>query len=214
MKTRMTTIKRPRVMTWATMILAGFALLMTTLPAAAQCCGGQAHGDSEFSMGPRLAGLDLTDEQQKQVNGIAEQRQATGLKLRAEQTRLQAELHAEMLKENPNTDRLYELVGKMTKVHGELQKNKIDQHLAIGKILTAEQRAKMTAMAGRGHGGMGGPCMGRGGCDAHGRGGKAMGCGPQQGAKKAAGCAAKCGAEKAAACGAADKTAGCGAHKR
>lgn len=191
MKTQKMTHQR---FAWAVMILTGLALLTTTLPASAQCRGGQGQGqgDAEFRMGPRLAGLDLTDEQQKEVDGILDARREANLKLRAEQTRLRAEMHAEMVKEVPNENHLYDLVGKMTKIRGEIQKSRIDQHLAIGKVLTAEQRAKMTMMAGRGHRGMDGPRMGQGrghgcgmGCDGPKKGGQARGCGSNCGSRKA-----------------------------
>ena len=123
--------------------------------------GGPGHGFGMF--GPRMAErLDLTEQQQEAIAKIRQEGSKGNLELRKQMMRLRNEIQGEMLKDQPSEKTVLDLTAQMGKIRTELQSNRIKQQLAIGKLLTPEQRDQMLLM---GQGGR----QGRGGHDRHGR---------------------------------------------
>lgn len=158
------------------MILAGAGAAAAQGPAP---CGGQA------GPGARMAQrLGLDEKQQESVAKIREDGRRRDLALRKEIMRLRNELHGEMLKDDPDEGTVLSLSDKVGDLQNQLRGNRLQDRLAIRKLLTPEQRDRMLMMgerggrgesAGRGESGGCGEFRGRGefgGCGGrHGHGG-------------------------------------------
>lgn len=114
-------------------------------------------------MGP----MGLNDDQRKAIEKIRTDGQDAMLSARKEMMRLRHAMQGEMLKDDLDAGAIRKLVEKMGDLRTQMQLQRLEQRLAIRKLLTPEQRDR--AMLRQGHRGDRGPrgmhrMMGRGGC--------------------------------------------------
>ncbi|MFH1842468.1 MAG: Spy/CpxP family protein refolding chaperone [bacterium] len=172
-----------------------------------------ALGDAEFPKpdgfqpGERMLArltqqLDLSEEQQADIEKIVADGQEQRIEQRKQLRRLQHDLEGEMMADRISETRVMGLIEEIGAVRIEQQKNRMMQKLAIRELLTPEQRDRLMlqhdgerGFGGRGPGSHGqfGPghgssphgCSGKGGCTGHqqGRQGGFPGCNQQRGPK-------------------------------
>ncbi len=121
--------------------------------------------------------LDLSDEQRQQIDTLREKGRREALALRKQLLRLRNELHGEMLQDTPDADKVTRLARKIGDVKTQLRVHRLEQRLAVRKLLTPEQRDELLLMLAR-HGRRGGGAMG---CMPGGRPGGRRGHGPRGG---------------------------------
>jgi Spy/CpxP family protein refolding chaperone len=130
--------------------------------------GGEGF-DAEARLEHLTEMLDLTSEQQTQIEAIQTKGRAANQELRKEVLRLENQLEGELLKDEPSQKTVLDLTKKLGGLRTEMQTNRVSNRFAVRELLTPEQRDKMVAM-GPGHGrGRGHGCAG---CDGEGRGGR------------------------------------------
>ena len=144
------TTRNRRLSLVMTLVTTG-ALLLATGAALAQDAGADAPDPNPRR--ERLAHLlDLTDAQQTQVTQIQDEGHAKRLALRKQLLRLKNELQGEMLRDEPAVAKVNELAEQMGALRTEMQKQRLQQRLAVRRVLTAEQRDKMLVVGeGRDH---------------------------------------------------------------
>jgi Spy/CpxP family protein refolding chaperone len=125
--------------------------------------------------------LGLTEDQHKAAAKIHQDARAALMAVRKDLMRLRNELAGHLLKDEPDGAALRKLVQKMGDLRTQMQIQRLEQRLAIRKLLTPEQRDRMLLQ--------GGPCGPRGG---------GRGCGP---------CGPRCGGRGFGPCG---PRGGCG----
>lgn len=172
-----------------TLLVSALALLLVTGSVAlvqAQGPGGRGGRGDHCAManrGPELRlekmaeQLDLTADQVQAIEKIRAEGRARNQELRKQVMRLQNEKRGELLKDEPNTDTVIKLTRSIGELRTTMQTNRMENRLAIRKLLTPEQKDKMLIIGARqgrhGQRGFGGQ---RGGdCDnsgPHGRGGR------------------------------------------
>lgn len=171
------------------------ALLIGTVSTQAAGRGMMARGPegAGFHMERFGAGLGLTDEQKEKLDAIHEKGRDEMLPLQKEMARARNEMKGEWLKDSPSESALRKLAEKIGGIETQMEILRIQHHLAMRNILTAEQRDRMFVMGDR----MGGRGFERGDRDGrrcgdscmHGRGmrggrghfGECDGTGPGQG---------------------------------
>lgn len=94
--------------------------------------------------GQRLARLDLTDEQKTAIKELHEETREARLESEAKIRQLEQELHGEMTKDEPNADRVSDLVRKIGDLRTEMQLSRVKLQMATHDHLTPEQRAHLT----------------------------------------------------------------------
>lgn len=142
---------------------------------------GRASGRAGDLMARRL---DLTDAQREAMTKLREEGRARDVPLRKQMQQLRNELKGEMLKDDPSDRTVTDLARQMGELRTRMQTGRLQDRLAMRKLLTPEQRDKLILMGegrrggerGRGgmHGGRRGGWNGRGGggrgCDGTGPG--------------------------------------------
>ena len=111
---------------------------------------------------PLLDRLDLSDAQRAKIDDLRDKGLQERLQIRKELMRLRNELQGEMLKDNPDADRVSRLARKIGDLRTDLQVSRLRQRLAVRKILTPEQRDRLLMMHGTRLGGRRGGCAGGG----------------------------------------------------
>ena len=100
-----------------------------------------------------LKGLNLTDAQQEQIRKLQIKSQKDAIKLQADLKLANIELH-ELIQADKTGAKLDKAIAKVSDLKNKLFKARINKRMAIRKVLTAEQRKKMTANCMNGmHGG-------------------------------------------------------------
>ncbi len=158
MNTRKTPRTRTITGTLVVLLIAGLATVALA-QGPGQGFGGQGNGRfGDFEGGPQLRlermaeRLELTADQVAAIEKIRDAGRAENLQLRKEMMRLRNEKQGEMLKDEPSTKTVLALTRKMGDLRTEMQANRMENRLAVRKLLTPAQRDKML-MFGEGRGG-------------------------------------------------------------
>ncbi|MGD9486392.1 MAG: Spy/CpxP family protein refolding chaperone [Calditrichaceae bacterium] len=123
-------------------------------------------------MGQKMNGncvtaLDLTDEQQAKITDLRLQMEKEVLPLRNEMDKLRGELRLEMTAEKFNEGKVKKISGEMSTIREKMQLKRLNHQRAVRSLLTPEQQKQFDLQLlsgnGKGHGGMCGDRMGRGG---------------------------------------------------
>jgi len=122
-----------------TLIPAAVVLLMLFAQSFAQV-GGRLKRIHEFQ------GLDLTEEQQVQIEQINTDAMKAHLPIRSKLQTLNAELDEILIADNPNRGAINRKIDEMSSLRTEMQKDRIDTRLKIRELLTEEQRVKFDAI--------------------------------------------------------------------
>lgn len=112
-----------------------------------------AQMDDPWPHGMRFRNLDLTEEQQAQIEEITTATMKEHLSVRSKLQTLKAELDELMIADTPNQGAIHRKIEEMSDLRAEMQKAQIDTRLRIRGLLTEEQRVRFDAM------GMHGPGM-------------------------------------------------------
>lgn len=128
-----------------TLIPAAVILLLIFAQSFAQE-GGRLKRIHEFD------GLDLTQEQQTQIEQITTDAMKTHLPVRSKLQTLKAELDELLIADSPNRGAINRKIDEMSSLRTEMQKDRIDTRLKIRELLTDEQRVKFDTMRMRGPG--------------------------------------------------------------
>ena len=99
--------------------------------------------------------LDLSEEQQAQLEAITTETMKEHLPIRSKLQTLKAELDELLIADNPNQGAINRKIDEMSGLRTEMQKARIDTRLRIRALLTEEQRVKFDTMGMRGHRGPG-----------------------------------------------------------
>jgi Spy/CpxP family protein refolding chaperone len=145
-------------------VVAAVALL--ALPFAAQAKGvREGRGPRGGEMGPLLAGLNLTADQQKQIDTLRQQQRDRVKPLREQMKGKMQEMRALWMADKPDRNAILAKHQEMDGIRQQLTVERVDHRLALLQILTPEQRAQIKARLAEGpkgrhghgpHGEMGG----------------------------------------------------------
>ena len=138
-------------------------------PAAAQ--GPRATWQGPRGWAAFVQELGLTDQQLQEIRRIQLQAQEEQLPLRTELFRKRQELNLALRRAEPDEARIRALVQEIGQLRTQLDSARVQTHLRIRSVLTAEQRQKLEGLPWGAWGGHmpGGPWSGRAGM---GRGGR------------------------------------------
>lgn len=100
----------------------------------------------------RLHGLDLTEEQQGQIEALTTETMKEHLPIRSRLQTMKAELDELLIAANPNRNAIDRKIDEMSDLRTEMQKARIDTRLRIRELLTDDQRVKFDAMRSHGPG--------------------------------------------------------------
>lgn len=103
----------------------------------------------------RFRALELSEEQQSQIEAITTETMKEHLPIRSKLQTLKAELDEMLIEDNPNQGAINRKVDEMSSLRTEMQKAHIDTRLRIRSLLTEEQRVKFDAMGMHGRHGPG-----------------------------------------------------------
>ncbi len=90
--------------------------------------------------------LDLTEEQQTEVQAVFEEAKENRSDTRAELQAIGEQFKAELASDHPNASLLHDLVDQKTTIQTEIAHARIDDRLEVHAILTTEQRAELAEM--------------------------------------------------------------------
>ena len=145
MKTSTTRGIRFIVSSLAILLLSGFVAT-----AQAQGPGGQGRfGDFEQRFEKMAEQLDLTADQTQAIKKIREAGRAEGQKIHKQIMRLQNEKRGELLKDEPDAKTAISLAKEIGSLRTDLRVNRLENRLAVRKMLTTEQRDKMLRFGAR-----------------------------------------------------------------
>jgi Spy/CpxP family protein refolding chaperone len=150
-------MNRKQLMTLLLVPAVAVALAGSFFTAEAQKGQGQ-RGDGEGRGGPpsieRMAErLDLTAEQQAQIEAFRENSEAERLELRKQTMQLKNQIEGEWLKNAPSESTLKNLTQQMGELRTRMQVRRVEHRLALREVLTDEQWDKLlTSREGRGRG--------------------------------------------------------------
>jgi len=146
------------------------------------CGHGRGHGqgmgiqvDKQASMVPEAGAgrcdrlcerLDVTDEQREEIEKIRTEAQEQRLAMHKELMRARHALKGELLEDEPSMSTVRNLARKVGEIETQRDIARLEQRMAIRKILTPEQRDRLLFMGQRGGHHRGGPS--RGPCAPHG----------------------------------------------
>lgn len=91
--------------------------------------------------------LKLTEEQKAQIKAEMEKDRKDMEKNQAEVKKLAEEMKAELEKDAPDRARIHDLIKKLADKRAEMEIRRMDNLLAMRKLLTPEQREKFKEMA-------------------------------------------------------------------
>jgi Spy/CpxP family protein refolding chaperone len=88
-------------------------------------------------------GLDLTDEQLARIAEIREEGRDAQRDLALDLARVRNELEGELMKDEPDAERVQQLVDRSGELRTQMQKNRLEHQLAVRKLLTPAQRDQL-----------------------------------------------------------------------
>ena len=125
-------------------------MLMVLGAAHAWACpggkGGHGHRGGHMMHGKMLDELNLTSEQQKEIDQLHEEMRADAEPLREKMRDLKEKMHDLWSQDNPNEDAILSLQRQMSAVRLQLSELRTQMKLDMMEILTPEQRAKFKEM--------------------------------------------------------------------
>ena len=110
---------------------------------------GHRGGNRHFA-GPRFEELDLTQVQKDKLKSMRTDNQKKMIQLRADMQVAHVELRELLSQKSPNLKSVDQVVAKMTLALSKIIVSRVQQKLAVNKILTDEQLQKLEEMP-KGH---------------------------------------------------------------
>lgn len=160
---------KKRSIGWKPVVLSAVAVSML-VPALALAQRGNrpGRGDGGEWKAPRermAERLNLSDEQQDKMQDLRREHQKQMLLHRGEMASLRAQMEAEFLSDSINEGKVKSLSAEISRLRSQMDESRLEHRLAMGKILTAEQREELQSFRGAGRRGgfhRGGAWGGRG----------------------------------------------------
>jgi len=109
-------------------------------------CVGQGYGAHQFDNGrvAGRAGLDLTDQQSATIGTLRDNHRKTITPMRADMQVKRAELNALWVKPNPDQDTILAKEKELSVLRDQIREKRTIHRLEIYKVLTPEQREKLS----------------------------------------------------------------------
>lgn len=117
-----------------------FALALTAPAAYAR----EEEGDRCEEMASKL---DLSDAQRSQLDELRYRSQSARIAIEARAQTAELDLHHAMMAATVDEKAISKALDALNTAQGELKRNHVDQMMAMRKLLTPEQWAKMSAMS-------------------------------------------------------------------
>ncbi|MBT3228937.1 MAG: periplasmic heavy metal sensor [Candidatus Marinimicrobia bacterium] len=128
-----------------------FLMLAIALPSFGQRGAGKSGQGT--GQGLMIQELNLTAEQEDQMQSLRFDKEEILIKLRAKQQSAQLELRKLKRADEPNKKKIYAQIDKVGAARVAIDKARADHHMDVRKVLTAEQfdifQSKMGRMGGR-----------------------------------------------------------------
>ena len=102
---------------------------------------GRSYGDGSAPMERMEAWLDLSDEQEAQIEKLHLDLQKTILPMRNKINEKDAQMNT-MISEGANQSKIDQLIEEIGDLRTEIQKSRMDTHLKVRELLTDEQKIK------------------------------------------------------------------------
>ena len=149
---------KPVVATFVLAVLLGGPALVRKSLQASAAQGPESHpammnpgppgmmrgGEPKWWKNPDLVQkLNLSDEQVKKLDKIAQERQIQDVDLRADLRKQEIALESQMEKDPPDEAQVLAQVDKVTQARANLEKSHVEMMLAVRHVLTAEQAKKL-----------------------------------------------------------------------
>jgi Spy/CpxP family protein refolding chaperone len=123
----------------------GAVVVVLALGASVVHARGHRGGNHHFA-GPRFEELDLTQMQKNQLKSARTESHKKMIQLKADIQLAHVELKELLSQKNPNQKSVERAVTKVSAAQSKMMTNRVQQKLALNKILTQEQFDKLEAM--------------------------------------------------------------------